>query len=151
MSIVGQVTSQTRIYAVSIWDVASNLFERNAADVKNFLFKEHCAMTNADEVHEVHQNTVSKKTGKKARHKSHYLVPRKFPLLAIQNSDLSQFFYSCWREYEQRGSIINIHCSRDSHLLILEATYIVLFYCYQLLFPPAIVCYNQSRQQGFRY
>ena len=61
----------------------SNVFERNAAGVTNVLFKGHCVITNANEVHKVHQNAVTTKTGKKARHKSHYLVPGKSLSLAI--------------------------------------------------------------------
>ena len=67
----------------------SNLFERNAAGITKFLFEGHCAMTNADKVHEARQNTVSEKTEKIARHYSNYqLDPGKSVSLAIQNSDL---------------------------------------------------------------
>lgn len=69
-------------------DNVSNLFENNAAGVTNFLFEGHCAMTNADEVHEVQENAVTAKKGEKARHKSNYLVPGKSLLLPIQNSHL---------------------------------------------------------------
>ena len=45
-------------------DVASYLFESNAADVTKFSFEGHCAMTNADETNEVQENVVTAKKGK---------------------------------------------------------------------------------------
>ena len=62
---------------LDVGDVVSNLFESNAAGVTNFSFEGHCAMTNADEANEVQENVVTAKKGKKARHKSSYLVPGK--------------------------------------------------------------------------
>ena len=48
-----------------VGDVVSNLFESNAAGVKNFPFEGHCVMTNADETNEVQENSVTAKKRKK--------------------------------------------------------------------------------------
>ena len=50
---------------LDVEDVLSNLFESNAADVTNFSFERHCAMTNVDETNEVQENVVTAKKGKK--------------------------------------------------------------------------------------
>ena len=49
---------------LDVEDVVSNLFESNAAGVTNFSFKEHCAMTNADDANEVQENMETAKKGK---------------------------------------------------------------------------------------
>ena len=78
MSIIGQVTYQTRMFETlpDVGDV-SNLFESKVAAVTNFPFEGHCAMTNADEANEVQENVVTAKKGKKAKYKSYYLIPGK--------------------------------------------------------------------------
>ena len=52
---------------LDVEDALSNVFESNAAGVTNFTrsFEGHCALTNADEANEVHQNVVTAKKGKK--------------------------------------------------------------------------------------
>ena len=60
MSIIGQVTLQTRMFAVRRWRC-----RKAPAAVTNFPFEGHCAMTNADEANEVQENAVTAKKGKK--------------------------------------------------------------------------------------
>ena len=83
MPIIGRVTLQTRMLAVYVGDVVSNLFESNAAG--------HCAMTNADEANDVQENVVAAKKEKKRGTKgiTSFLVNN--PSVVIQNADSFSF------------------------------------------------------------